>query len=374
MALTEAEELELLELEEEEAKSGGFAPPVVSGYPAFNKDATGSFGKFLATSKTLPIAGGVVGGIAGGIPLAGLMGAGGESYRQLLARKYTDNFPTTSTEAAKEIGIEGLTQSGGAVINKTLPIAGKVAMKIPGVKAVTGFAKKTMSDLFYILTKIEPKNATTLFKNPKAILPVEWTKAQIAWRKAAKEAGLPIDDVSPEIINAMKKDARSTVFETFEKIQRGEATVAEAQIAKEVTRIALKPAAKTERNRPLIVLYNKMEDVFRDVISKKSPDLAAANKQYAIAKAGKRFRSFFPRNLDDSPAYFRSSVLPTALGIAGQQRGEPIEGALQAGGIAALTSPMAIGTGIALAGGVRNLAPYARRPISAMIAERFRDE
>lgn len=322
----------------------------------------------IVDSPVLPIAGGVTGAIAalptgpGAIPAAAFGGAAGEAWRQNAARALGMKAPSSAKEAAKEIGVSALEQGAGEAFGM-----GVVA---PVAKGAVHLLKKPAADLFQIITKIKPQDAGTLFRNPKALLPGEWTKAQAAWRKAAEEAGLPVDDVSPEIINALKKDARTTVFDTFEKMRGGEAvTAAEAQTAKQALDIALMPAAKTERNKPLVALYGKMRDEFTKRIGKESPDLAEANKRYGIAKAGKRFRSLFPRNLDDSPAYFRSSILPSVFTGAGALRGDPVEGALQGAAVSAASSPLAIGTLIALAGSMRGGMPLLRRTLTASLAD-----
>jgi hypothetical protein len=111
-----------------------------------------------------------------------------------------------------------------------------------------------------------------------------------------------------------------------------------------------------------------MRNFFTEVISKESPELAAANKQYGIAKAGERFKSFFPRNLDNTPAYFRSSLLPTALTSAGVARDEPIEGALQGGLAAAILSPASIGSIIAAAGVGAKATPQIKHAVKSVIS------
>lgn len=319
-------------------------------------------------SPALPIAGGVAGGVAGlplgagAIPIAGFGAAAGESYRQLGARALGMEAPKTSLEAAKKIGTEAVTQAAGEAFG--------MGVVNPLAKGAGRLLKKPAGDLFQIITKIKPEDAATLFKNPKTILPGAFKKAKEVWRKAAQEAGIPIDDVSPEIIDALKTDAKSTVFDTFKKLRAGEAvTAAEAQTAKKALDIALMPAAKTERNAPLVTLYGEIRKVFTKKIGEASPELAAANKGYGVARAGKRFQTLFPRNLNDTPAYFRSSVLPNLILGAGAMRGEPGEGALQALGFGAASSPLAIGSLIALAGGGRGLVPYARRTLTATLAD-----
>lgn len=353
-----------------------FKSPYISGDPALNPNQKSSLLPTLANSSALPMTGGIIGGMLGNVPGAGLGGAGGEAYRQLLAKAIGQPSPQTTGEAIKNIGIEGASQAAGEWFGGTLlPKASKFVGELPGISSAIRGVKKVGGDLFQLVTKIKPQDAETLFKNPKAILPSQWEKAQAAWREAAQNAGIPIDDVSPEIINALKKDARSTVFDTFQKIMNGEeVNAADAQIAKQALDIALMPAAKTERNKPLVALYNKMRQQFVDRIGEESPELALANKQYAIAKAGSKFRSLFPRNLDSSPAYFRSSILPSALFGLGVNRGEPGTGALEGAAAIGLSSPLAIGSAIAGGGLIRPMLPLMRRVISSSLANLAKDK
>ena len=367
------------EVETEDSPSSpdrvSFDSPSVSGTPTLNPNQESTFGTSMINSTALPIMGGVVGGIAGGPPGAFLGGAGGEAYRQLIARSMNQPVPQTSMGAAKDIGVEGATQGAAEFVGgKLLPMAGRAILKTPvlgsALKSVGSFASKTAGDLFQLLTKIPPKDAKILFKNPKAILPGEWTKAQTAWKKAAEEIGIPVDEISPEMIKILSGDAKNMVFETYGKIVAGESVSAkEAQLAKQALDIAVMPVAKTVRKNPLVNTLTKIRQKFVDRIGEESPNMAVANKQYGIAATGKKFRSFFPRNTTGDPAYFRSSIFPTLIAGAGAARGEPGKGALQGAGLAALTSPLAIGSGLALAGGSRTVLPYFRRVLTASAAE-----
>lgn len=360
MALTEAEELELLELEEEEYQASLANQPVQAP-----SSENGGFMRSALKSPALPIIGGIL-GTPGGPAGVALGAAGGEAWRQIGARSMGLPSPSTSLEAAKYIAIEGATQGIGQG-------SANVGMKLaaPVFRGVGRMVKQPLGDIFQLITKIKPEYAKTLFENPKSILPGQMKKAQAAWRAAAKKAGLPVDEASPKLLKALKTDARNTVFDTFKRIKSGKSvSAADAQIAKQALDIALMPAAKNEKNSAIISIYGKMRKVFTERIGQESPKLAAANKKYAIAKAGEKFKSFFPRNQNDSPAYFRSGMLPSLLTGAGALRGEPMEGALEGAGVAALTSPAAFGTGIALAGGPARLAaPYVGRAAVGALAE-----
>ena len=363
-------------------ETSNFESPSVSGVPVLTPNQKSTLLQDISKSSTLPILGGVLGGSLAGVPGAALGGAGGEAYRQLLARKVGGKFPGTALEAAKGIGIEGAVQGAGEFIGgPVLSKAGRAIGGLPLVKTAMSGIKKTAGDLFQIVTKMKPQDAGTLFKNPKAILPGEWKKAQSAWREAAKKEGIPIDDLDPRMIDVLKKDAKELVLGTFDRLKAGEnVTAAEAQLAKEALNIGMMPAAKNEKNKKLIRILQGIKEKFVERIGKESPELAAANKQYAIAASGKKFRSAFPRNLNDSPAYFRSTIFPTLIGAgAGASMGnDPIEraayglggGALSAG----LASPLAIGSAIAGAGATRRYLPLLRRPISATLAGLLGDE
>lgn len=344
-------------------RADSFETPDISGTPPLNPLEEGTLIRDILSSSAMPIAGGVIGGITGGIPGALLGGGAGEAYRQLGARKAGLPVPETPLEAMKEIGVEGITQGAGEAVGSKI------------ISPVAKFLKKPLGQMFQILTKMKPEEAATLFRNPSAILPGKMAKAKESWRKAAKEIGIETDEISQEMIKILSGDAKKMVFDTYGKIAAGESvSAAEAQTAKQALDIAVMPVAKTIRKNPLVTTLNKIRQTFTDIIGKESPEMLAANKQYAIASAGDKFKSLFPRNTTGDPAYFRSSVLPTLLGVGGAYRGEPLEGAMQGAGLAALTSPLAIGSGIALAGGMRPAFPYVRRAATASLAELFKNK
>lgn len=103
-------------------------------------------------NNAAPLAGGVIGGLAGAgvasIPLAALGGAAGEAFKQINNRLMGNEAPATSMDAAKAIGKEGAIQAaydlGGAIVLKPLfgvakfvgkPVASKLgAMGLDAVK------------------------------------------------------------------------------------------------------------------------------------------------------------------------------------------------------------------------------------------------
>lgn len=395
-----------LQLKQKAAQAGNFDPPAVSGQVPQNPGQVRTGGNPLLNGPILPIAGGLIGtamagpgpgSLAGYATAEGLMsllttggaaalgGGAGEGYRQLLSRLAGEPAPDTVGQAAKGIGEEAATQGiasmlpieklGGAALRGTGKLISKIPFVGPGMDALASGVKKTAGDLFYLGTKVDPKNAATLYENPSAIFPGRMKDARAGWRAAAENAGIPVDDVSPEIINALKGDAEKTVFDVFERLQAGDAvSAAEAQTANEALRLKVMPAAVNDRNRKLVQLYSKMGDKFRERIGQESPELAAANKEYAIASAGKKFRTVFPQNKSDTPAWVRTVAIPSLTLGAGFQRNKPLEGALQGLGVMTLGSPLALGAGIAMAGGARYAMPYVGRAAKASLAELLKDE
>lgn len=317
-------------------------------------------------SPALPIAGGVAGALAGGglgsVPLAGLGGAAGESFRQLGARSLGMDAPTSSGEAVKKIGIEGATQAFGQAAGSFVAA--------PALKAAGKVLKKPAEQIFQVLTKLKPEDAATLFKNPKSMLPGEMNKASKAWRAAAEKIGIAVDDISPEMIEILKGDGRAKVFDTYAKILAGETVTAkEAQIAKQALDSVVMPVAKTVRKNPQVATLNKIRQTFTDRISQESPEMAVANKAYGIAATGQKFKSLLPRNTTGDPAYFRSSLLPVILGGPSLSQGDPIDALKYAAAGTAVSSPLAIGSLIALIGAGRGVGRYAGKTAAGALAE-----
>lgn len=340
--------------------------------PAEEKGMIRRAAEAVIDSPALPIAGGVMGGIAGmgagSVPLAALGGAGGEAIRQLGARALGMDAPETSMESIKDIGASGISQGAGQAVGLGLGKAAGMASKMPIVKTATTAVKKSAGDIFQLVTKNKPRDAATLFNNPKAILPSTMAAAREEWKAAAKEIGLPVDQTTPAYIKALKNP--ETAFDTFEKIANGEKISAlEAQIAKKVVKIRLRPTAVNERNKELVAQYDLMAAAFTKRLSEESPRMAAANKGYAIASSGKKFRSLFARNQNDTPAYIRSSVLPLIFGGANLYQGNPVDAMLQAGGVTAASSPLALGSLIALLGAGKSFGPAAGKTLAATLAE-----
>jgi hypothetical protein len=301
-------------------------------------------GRALATSPILPAAGGMAGAVAGAglasVPMAGIGGAAGESARQLIARTLGFAAPETAGEAATDIGLQGAgqaaAQAGGKYI---LGPAGKAAIKGAG---------KVGKAAIQLVTKVKPQDTQRVFQNPGSMLPGVMDKAKSAWDKAATKSGIKTGEGSElEVLKKLKGGAEDLMTETYEKILAGKpVTAAEVQLAKQAMDVSLIPIAKNQRNGPLIALYSKVRGRFMDQLAKESPEMGAANTQLSKAFSAEKFKSLFPKNVDDSPALFRSLALMGFGGAEGYRSGDPLEGAAK---FLAL-SPAGVGSAVALGG------------------------
>lgn len=102
----------------------------------------------VVNSPAIPMVAGIGAGLAsaplgpGAIGVAGLAGAGAEGYRQLLARSMGLPTPQTSLDAAKEIGIQGVSQAAGEAGGQVI---GKVA-NLPPVKSAIESVTKPITN------------------------------------------------------------------------------------------------------------------------------------------------------------------------------------------------------------------------------------
>lgn len=340
-----------------------------------NKSLPRRISEKIVDSPAMPAIGGVVGGIAGlplgpgALGMAGLGGAAGESYRQVAARALGMDAPQTSLEASNAIGEEGAKQM----------LAEGLGTYVLGPIARMGFksAGKVGKQLTQLITKVRPEDTQRVFDNPSSMLPGVMGKAKEAWSSAAEKAGIPqwTEGNEIDLLKKLKGGAEDFVTNVYEKLYKNEpVSAAEAQLAKQSIDVSLMPAAKTTRNKPLIALWSRVRDKFVNRIGEESPELASANSEMAKAFSAQKFKSLFPKNLDDSPALFRSALI-SGLGFSGENKSMP-ERALGAGMATLLGSPAAIGTGIALAGALsdpaRVVAPIVGRTALGFAASKIK--
>jgi len=177
MALTEAEELELLELEETEALTGG-QTPLESNPPSKTRRFLGG------TVQALPFVGGISGDIAGGPVGAALGAAAGTGYKQLIQRGLEAETPgqfftdptigPTAGEAAKEMALAGGTAAltsgvfrgigkGAKAIKKLATKPSAAEVRITNQEALQALAAKGGDELA-ALREITGKAKSALIK------------------------------------------------------------------------------------------------------------------------------------------------------------------------------------------------------------------
>lgn len=173
MPLSEAEELELLELEDEFGELDSPQQPIPQ------KSFIRRTGEAVINSPALPIAGGAAGAALGAgvasIPLAGIGAAGGEAYRQLAARKMGLSAPETSGQAALDIGVQGgAAMLGEGVGQAVKPMFSKAA--VPFARKALGFSKRFLNTPFARRQATQAaetalqKNVIPLLGNPTSML------------------------------------------------------------------------------------------------------------------------------------------------------------------------------------------------------------
>lgn len=300
------------------------------------------------------IGGGMLGAPLGPVGVAGggALGYGiGKSAADLTDRirgvkEPIQNIPEaigeTAQNAYKGAQFEATNLAAGPVI--------KGALNNP----VTRMFGKTAAGLGQWATNIKSQDYKTLFKNPEGILPGSLERASGAFAKASKEAGIPEEMTPDQLKSAIGPRAKKIVSEVYEKIFNGhQVTAAEAQNAKQMLdSVYPNPTAK---NGKLLHALDTVRDAFQEVISKESPALRDANKQYSVAKAGSKFKSIFPKTMTSRPEFVRTGLLgglalhhpvaaaaatPIGQGIATAGAGLAFKGANEIASHPELTAPI----------------------------------
>lgn len=294
-------------------------------------------GEFLVKTPTLPMVGGVVGGIAGGgfasIPLAGIGAAGGEGYRIALGRQLGMDVPPTGIQPLKRIGKEALTsaigQTLGLGVGKTASGAGKLLAPI-GKKVV---------DSLSAATGVPTQGFKALIEKPSRLL----TSGQQNIKHVGQKIGEIIEstiqkDMTPDVA------AKSLVDRAFQT------PGASRTVAKKVAlKMAEgKPVTDTEvamANRAINTVINNTTDdgtkallrgqksVFQDYLADKLPTLKELNNEYSTLKSVSAFRSLGRLNKSG-----KTSRLGMMFLLAAAKHP-----------LIALTSPAVVGTGVAAA-------------------------
>ena len=292
-------------------------PP--DGFDDVTPQSQGVFSPQNISAMARPVleVGGAVGGgaIGSGLGPMGTAGGGvlgyatGKSAADYLDRKLgimepIENVPEALQETAGNLYEGGKFESTNMVAGPII----KGAINNP----VTRFAGRQLGNVGSLITGVPAKDYTTLFKNPEGILPGKLNKAGKLFAKAKESAGIP-NETSPESLKALK-GALPRVQSTYQKIFEGKpVTAAEAQLAKQ-SLDSIRPLPNG-KNGELLHHLDTIRESFQQVIANSSPELQVANKTYAIAKAGDKFKSIFPRNKSGTPSFIRGGALG-AVGMA----------------------------------------------------------
>jgi hypothetical protein len=324
-------------------------------------------GEGLAKSEALPIAGGVIGGVAG-LPTAPFTmglgpvatatagGAAGESYRQLLSRAMGLPAPETSLEAAKQIGIEGGIQGASEVAGMGLGAAARPVLRPLG----RGLAKVGEA-----VTRVPKERFMQLAADPLSLFAKSAKKAGEEYGEATIKAGV----AKPETFGTLLKEATDTegslakkAIKSFEeKLAQGTQTPADIFEAKQASSYLIEHTPGKERIR--LGKLTRLKEGLDTMLQQASPEAKAAQAQYARSKTGEAFRTIFPEIGGDKYAASRLMYLPAFAAIAGGATGGR-QGA--SGG--------AIGTGLAqspaIAGGLTALGAGAGKLATSPLGSR----
>lgn len=266
MALTEAEELELLELEALEAEETQKQPSLLQ--------KTGEIAKkgAIMGAKALPLAGGIAGGIIASPGIittpagAALGAAGGEALKQLSLRALGEPTPKTSLEAAKDIGIAGLKEGAiGAATGGIGRLLAKPAVKL-GKLVTTPSLQKIGKSIEDIGKAKGISLADEIEKAPRT------RKAIIQWAKTFKNIDKKAEHIQdPKLLNMVREET-GNILDFLKVAEKG------AQPKKMV-------AKKT------VATLAKIKEKATKQLTKEVPELAEPFKQYGIAKTRKEILS-----------------------------------------------------------------------------------
>ena len=306
-------------------------------------------------SPALPIAGGVVGGLAGGglasIPMAGLGAAGGEGIRQLSARALGLSAPQSSMEALKGIGKqaaigavgEGVGQAavGGLRLGARAlaPAGGKV---LEALSAATGVKLKGFKDLMEkpmrLLTSSEKSIKVTGEKIGSII------DETISKEMTPDEAAVSLVERAFRTSGANRNAAKRVAL----KMARGE-QVLDSEVA--FANRAINVAIGNTTDDGTRALLQGQKQVFQDYLAGHLPDLKTLNSEFSALKSVNAFRSFGRLNKSGETSRLGMMFL---LAAAKQP-------------LVFLTSPAVVGTGLAVGSGLAKAA--TSKPISSTISQ-----
>lgn len=311
------------------AKGAGFLPTV------------GAIGGGILSAAAAP---GTMGAsLAGGSALVGLGAAAGKAGEQIVKRAVGEEAPETSTEAAKEIFVEGgltaaLNMVGGKILQAVAPAAKSAAKQI-----LRGFARvdenvagKVLSDPT-ILTRAKPmeevkKLFSKFFKDNGFVYGDDSVKA------ATGRLALPSNTADDFIIDTLGKieavsgtttgkEGATKLIDLPENKEFVRKTIQEALAARYAIRDGIKRAARSG-NDSLAARFIKGRNQIDDWLETQIPGFAGVRKQYEEAKIRMAFEPLFPlnKNKETSVLGVMSTIVGTfgAGGIAGPMAAIPV--------------------------------------------------
>lgn len=345
MPLTEAEELELLELEREQAMSLplGEATAIRERYPSEKFSAIAQPISQLAGmfAKRAPIAAGITGLATGGV----------EAARQGIAA-YADEpgaRDISIAERAKRIGTQAAIGAGGEGIARGI-FAG--AAKVG--KATKPRAVATGAQLMKVSAGVSEPTGRAILSQPSRLgAAPSMEQAGEQYARAMEATGL---SQGPEAaMQLMGKSALSQesaagfAYDAIQKLNKGELTYQEALVARDQLKNILKMPKWQNPNvaqseRFLIQMQKQLDNYLEPYFQEAGESFAAARGGYREAAMAKEFEPWLPVNANRGASVLRGMVATGAAGV-GAYGGGP-EDVATGLGVAALMSPRMLGYGI----------------------------
>lgn len=377
MALTEAEELELLELEEQEAMANQSASASQAYQPTFLENA-----------------GQAIGGISNAI-LGPVARAGETAARGFSKVAFGTDIPVDVAQKAlalpQQAG-EYIAEKGGELgYPKTGATLGMIAANapffaIPGgspIKAgpVTRAVGRGASRVGEALSGVSARDIQGLFKKPGTLFKTgSKAKAGEAIGEAEVRAGInPGVTESAETMTLENVEKALNVAKTGEQALKDIAqtkTGTPEQIADALQYVGDEIKGKLAQGKDASQLIN-IQTHLNGLLEKVSPEIQKARQEFAPLAQRNKFIQVFPRNKNQSISKANLMYLGTGLAGAGTLAGGPIGGALAVLGGTALRSPITTGLatvgasiGSKVASGVVN-SPAFRKALYSQFVDRI---
>jgi len=345
MPLSEEEELELLELEEQEAMQsapmGGTDPygrPIARAESIREEYPSEKF-----VNRVMPMAqlGGMFAKTPGmGMGIAGAASAGTEIARQAIqAYGGEPGAPTTFGESLGRTGRAFATGAGGEAAARVI---GRGAEKFIKPTAI-----KTGAQAMKIGAGIDERSGIKALSDPSRLRRApSMEQAGEGYERAMTATGL---EQGPEAaMKLMGKSALSQegasgfAYDAIQKLAEGKLSYQEALVARDQLKNILKMPkwqnpSIAQNERFLVQMQKQLDDYLEPYFQEAGESFAQARKGYAEASLGKEFSSLLPTNANKTASVLRGASL---VGAGYVDPETAVGGAL-------LMSPYVLGKGIA---------------------------